>query len=252
MERSLLLLHITATKAGNLKVENPFYTLELDRSRGGVIKRLVAKGASSRNVVHREGCEIWPKAWGPFHPNHYQQEFGGFPKFEYARDSSSIKVKVSSKMGMHDNPKRKRGWCRNTWYFQGDTPLILCNARIGGAHAPETMFKKYICFPRGLFSKYAYRRMCYVKTGPITTLPAISPPPKWISVYNQHQGLAMICARVTPKNCDICFAEIWQSKVMTEILYACSCKSRTLRFSLGYLPYLTTAQDEWKPIDQPV
>lgn len=251
------------TKDRNLRIENEFYTITLERRKGGAVGQYITK-KSGDTTLHREGCEIWDRNWGPFHPFHYQQERSVMiDDFAIEKNKATIQAKVKSQLGQHlgHGPERKIhdpcGWCTNNWIFQVGNLAILCDFKIGHdgrENVESAKFKKYACFAPNLYTHWACKKGDEIVSGIIdkskeTQIVVYSPPPQWITFFNAGSGVALFLPDMSLWS-EVSYGHIWRSGMMTELLYACDCKRDTFSSSIGYLAYPTTQDKKWRAIEE--
>ncbi|MBA7497139.1 hypothetical protein ES702_07749 [subsurface metagenome] len=279
-------LKVITDKHGNLIIRNSFYNIKLNRVKGGSLSSYYVKNgkAGIKTQLYREGCEIWNPDWGPFTPNHFQQEYGGSASFVVKRDRSNVKVGVSTRMGRTAGRHNKYTSCEKSWLFRGDSPLISFTFSIEAGEKPIkegiTRYKNYFCFRPSLFyTHYAYSTNGKVVSGPMkeifrgkpvtvgytgTTINLL-PPPRWVTIFNRRQGFAMIYLESEddevvemPPEWNYLFnpihggklSRICRSPTNAEILFQIYSSEEYAGAKLMYLAYLTTKRKKWTPIER--
>lgn len=265
----------TKSFKGLLSVENDFYHLMFNMANGSV-KQFIIRSAGNSDL-YREGCEMWDENWGSFHPNHYQQERGLLISHKRTASSQQIQISFSSRLGISAGPPRLRGWCENNWLFQEDTPLILCNFKIGhdkDSQIGRTLFKKYMMLHTKSYVGWAClgtdqvvsgstekpRSPCFYAhrgqwAGQIppevekTLGCSLETLPKWITFFSNIQGLALFLPDVNLWP-DSSYFAVWTGGKSIELLYGCRGIQQEVVLSIGYLGYRTTSEKKWKPIER--
>lgn len=259
---------------GLLQIENDFYHL-LFNMQHGTIKQFIVKNAGNSHL-YREGCEMWDRNWGPFHPNHYQQERGCLISHTCTILPHQAKISFKSQLGISvGRPLKLCGWCENNWLFQKDTPLIRCDFKMfhdESSPVSKTSFKKYVALKAKSYTGWAFKRNDTVfseatKKAEFSPHKGIGIPgateksrffacrgplPTWITFFNNIQGFALFLPEpdVWPDWPDSSYYALWTGGESLELLYAGIVTSKEIALSIGYLGYLTTPSEKWKPIEE--
>ena len=236
---------------GNLIIETRHYTVVLSSARGGSILYLFRLESSENK---REGCEIRDMT-GSWSESHYEQEYGGVGKFKVEISPSTIKVEVKSNMGSPKKPRRIYGWCENNWIFRDDTPLISCNFKIGQPKQTRSHFKKYICVKPNFYTHWAYKKDGEISSSSINKQhPAQAPIrdiiPEWITFFNQNEGLALLPPNPELWRGETYWFNIWCTKTMDELLYACVFNKKEINLTMNYLMYPTTPEEKYHILEE--
>lgn len=262
-------------------VENPHYYILFNEEKGATIEKWLVKKAGNINVIQREGIEMYwsekpkgnPESWPE---RHFEQEYGGKATIEILTSSEErLIIEIETPCGWTKSPVKYYGSTRTHWYFWDSQPYAYVEFEEDhkGMAPPdsELWFKRYVGTPPHLFTHYAkkldtwaldnlkiipdyskfLRGEIYVRT-PIEKQIEGDPPrypvAKWLTLYNDHVGFALIAPVLKFWRGDsypqTSRSGVFHSYAMDELIYYCRMMpNQNWKMSLIYYAY---------PIEAPI
>lgn len=212
---------------------------------------------------------------------HFEQEYGEEAKMTFIVVKDCLILQVKSQCSWNHQPPNYYGKTITNWYFKENVPYIYIEFEedcLGmNPEGTERWFKRYTGSPPNIFTHYAKKLNdwalnnlniipnnekyvhgdVYVRTPleiQIEGDPPRYPATKWLTIFNDKIGFAMIVPNLQlwsgdnyPKSSRCGLFHSW---AMDELIYYCRRKEQVHRLNMIYYAYHTTPEKQYRVLDE--